>query len=123
MSTSPVVNMQDNPEQTGTALTTDKTIQKCKDILKRHYGPQLKGMILYGSFARAQASAGSDIDLLVLLGEPFDYFNELRRIIDLLYPVQLESEHLISAKPAVETAFEGGSLQLYRNAKREGKRL
>jgi predicted nucleotidyltransferase len=104
-------------------ITTDKTVQKCKDILKHHYGPQLKGLILYGSFTREQASAGSDIDLLVLLGEPFDYFDELRRIVDLLYPVQLESEHLISAKPAAETAFEVGKLQLYRNAKREGKRL
>jgi len=70
--------------------------------------------------ARNQASAGSDIDLLVLLSEPFDHFDELCRIIDLLYPVQLESEQLISAKPAAVDEFEFGRLQLYRNAKREG---
>jgi predicted nucleotidyltransferase len=123
VSKSLVVNRRDSSEQTRTSLTTDKTVQKCKDILKRHYGPQLKGMILYGSVAREQTNAGSDIDLLVLLSEPFDYLRELHRIVALLYPVQLESEHLISAKPAAETAFEIGSLQLYRNAKREGKRL
>ena len=41
----------------------------------------------------------SDIDLLVLLSEPFDYFAELRQVIEVLYPIQLESEQLISAKP------------------------
>ncbi len=105
------------------ATRTNKTVQKCKDILASHYGPQFKGLVLYGSVVREQASVGSDIDLLVLLSKPFDHFDELRRIIDLLYPVQLESEQLLSAKPAAESEFEVGSLQLYRNAKREGKFL
>jgi predicted nucleotidyltransferase len=77
-------------------------------------------LVLYGSMARNQASSVSDIDLLVLLSKPFDYFHELRRIVDLLYPIQLESEHLISAKPAAIDEFEYGDIQLYRNVKREG---
>ena len=105
------------------ALTTNKIVQKCKNVLENHYGPRFKGLILYGSAARGQAHAGSDIDLLVLLGEPFDHFDELRRIVDLLYPVQLESEQLVSAKPAAEDEFNVGKLQLYRNVKREGKFL
>ncbi len=104
-------------------VMTNKIIQKCKDILESHYGSRFKGLILYGSIAREQASVGSDIDLLVLLSEPFDHFDELRRIVDLLYPVQLESDQLVSAKPAAEGEFEVGRLQLYRNAKREGKFL
>jgi predicted nucleotidyltransferase len=70
--------------------------------------------------ARRQADAVSDIDLLVLLRPPFDYFQELRDIIDLLYPIQLESEQLISAKPTALDEFEQGVIQLYRNAQREG---
>jgi len=101
---------------------TDIT-QRCKKILTSHYGSRLKGLILYGSIAREQAIAGSDIDLLVLLSKPFDYFYELRQIIDLLYPVQLESEQLISAKPAALDEFEQKASQLYRNAKREGLSL
>lgn len=95
-------------------------IQKCKVTLKGHYGSQFKGLILYGSTARDQASPGSDIDLLVLLSQPFDYFVELRQIIELLYPLQLESDRLISAKPAPLDEFERGRIQLYRIAKREG---
>ena len=95
-------------------------VQKCKEALSRHYGSRLKGVILYGSMARGQASPASDIDLLVLLSPPFDYFAELRRIVDLLYPIQLESERLISAKPALASDYEVGAISLYRNARREG---
>jgi predicted nucleotidyltransferase len=77
-------------------------------------------VILYGSIARGDAVAASDIDLLVLLSAPLDYFAELRKIVDLLYPIQLESEQLISAKPALASDYEVGSISLYRNAQREG---
>lgn len=94
--------------------------EKCKTALESHYGSQFKGLILYGSMARNQADSTSDIDLLVLLSKPFDYFSELRQVIEVLYPIQLESEQLISAKPVLPDEFERGSIQLYRNAKREG---
>mgnify|MGYP001036807030 CR=1 FL=1 len=103
------------------AMTLSDTVQECKDTLERHYGSRFKGLVLYGSVAREQMRVESDIDLLVLLSGPFDYFKELRRIIDLLYPIQLETEQLISAKPAMANEFRMGKLQLYRNAKREGK--
>jgi len=47
----------------------------------------------------------------------------LRTIVELLYPIQLESEILISARPATIDDFEQGRLQLYRNIQREGIRL
>jgi predicted nucleotidyltransferase len=95
-------------------------VKRCRTALESHYGSQFEGLVLYGSVARGQAGPASDIDLLVLLSQPFDYLRELRRIVELLYPIQLDSDQLISAKPAPLDEFEGGSLQLYRNAKREG---
>jgi predicted nucleotidyltransferase len=100
-------------------MDMDKIATKCKNVLAHYYGTQLKGLILYGSAARNQATPESDIDLLVLLNNPFDYFQELRCIVDLLYPIQLESNYLISAKPAAIDEFENGDLQLYRNIKLE----
>jgi predicted nucleotidyltransferase len=95
-------------------------VQKCKQILAGYYGTRLKGVILYGSRARGDATQDSDIDLLVLLSSPIDYFAELRQIVDMLYPIQLESEQLISAKPAPVRDYEMGSISLYRNVQREG---
>ena len=102
------------------ALTSTELARKCKAALKGYYDTRFKGLVLYGSVARDQADLTSDIDLLVLLNKPFDYFSELRRVIDVLYPIQLESEQLISAKPVSLDEFEHGSIQFYRNAKREG---
>lgn len=105
------------------SMTTADITRRCKNILVDHYGPRFRGLILYGSMVRDQAGTDSDIDLLVLLSESFDYFQELHQIIDLLYPVQLESEQLISAKPAAIDDYEQRTIQLYRNAKREGLAL
>lgn len=101
-------------------METADLLHKCKRILSQHYRQQFQGLVLHGSTARGEAVESSDIDLLVLLQEPFDYFNELRQIIDLLYPVQLEADKLISAKPVSDREYELGSLHLYRSAKREG---
>ena len=101
-------------------MAITEVVRKCQIALEGHYGSRFKGLVLYGSVARDQASTASDIDLLVLLSKPFDYFQELRLIIDLLYPIQLDTDQLISAKPAPLDEFENGSIQLYRNAKREG---
>jgi uncharacterized protein len=95
-------------------------IKKCKETLAKYYGDRLQGVILYGSMARKQATSSSDVDLLVILTPPLDYFVELRQLVDVLYPIQLESEQLISAKPVSVYDFELGSISLYRNAKREG---
>lgn len=101
-------------------MTVTEATKRCKRVLESFYGSQFKGLVMYGSAARNRVTPFSDIDLLVLLGQPFDYFRELRQIVELLYPIQLESDWLISAKPAPWDEFEHGSLQLYRNAKREG---
>lgn len=99
---------------------SNRVVRKCKDALAKAYGKRLRGVILYGSVARRTARKNSDIDLLILLSPPFDYFAELRQIVDVLYPVQLESERLISAKPVLASDFASGSLALYRNAARDG---
>jgi predicted nucleotidyltransferase len=71
----------------------NSVVRKCKDALSQYYGSRLKGVLLYGSMARGESDPESDIDLLILLSPPFDYFFELRQIVDFLYPTQLESQN------------------------------
>ena len=101
-------------------MTLNAMLLQCRILPEGQYGLRFKGLILYGSVARDQASPTSDLDLLVLLNPPVDYFDELHQIIEVLYPIQLESERLISAKPASVDEYEKGRIQLYRNARREG---
>lgn len=101
-------------------LQPEGILKSCKQILMQHYKNRLKGLILYGSAARQELAPNSDIDLLVVLPQPFDYCQELRTIVDLLYPLQLEASHWISAKPAEASEFETGTIQLYRNIQKEG---
>ncbi len=95
-------------------------LQTCKDRLCDHYGARFKGVVLYGSMARGTAGPESDIDLLVLLDEPFDYFTELEALIALLYDAQLGSNRYLSVRPARVQDFEARRIQLYRTAKQEG---
>jgi len=104
-------------------MSLHEVVRKCKTALESHYGSELEGLILYGSAARHHSNLMSDIDLLILLNKSFDYFSELQQVIEVLYPIQLDSQWLISAKPVSAYEFEQGRIQLYRNAKREGIRV
>lgn len=99
---------------------TTEILEQCKRSLMDHYGDRLQSVILFGSAARQTLTPDSDLDLLVVLKPPFDYFQELRTLVDLLYPLQLESTHWISAKPASQPEFVAGATQLYRNVQQEG---
>jgi predicted nucleotidyltransferase len=96
------------------------TLATGKRLLSEQYGDRLQAVILFGSAARQSLTPDSDLDLLVVLHPPFDYFQELRTLVDVLYPLQLESSHWISAKPASQAEFTAGATQLYRNVQQEG---
>jgi predicted nucleotidyltransferase len=95
-------------------------LERCRKVLALHYGARLRKLILFGSAARGEAGPESDLDLLVVLGGPADVVAEIRVLTDLLFPLQLESDHYISAQAASLEDYEAGRIQLYRNIQREG---
>jgi predicted nucleotidyltransferase len=95
-------------------------LRKCKAVLEALYGDRLKGVVLYGSSARGEDTAESDIDLLVLLDGPVNGPAEVRRIWDELYPVQLECDRAISIRPADAASYQRGESILYQNIHEEG---
>ena len=98
----------------------DPLLRKCYRALQTLYGEQLQGVVLYGSSARGGDNAESDIDLMVLLSGPVDTAREIRRIWAVLYPVQLESDRVISVVPVDVKSYARGDYALYRNARAEG---
>jgi predicted nucleotidyltransferase len=101
----------------------DPVLQKCRAMLQTLYGTRLKGVVLYGSCARGTEGTESDIDLMVLLEGPVQVSREIRRIWEVLYPLQLESVRLLSIMPADAALYDEGAYALYRQAKAEGVAL
>ena len=99
---------------------SDPTLQQCQALLQQLYGSRLKGVVLYGSCARGTEAMESDIDLIVLLEGPVDAAREIRRIWEVLYPLQLESARLLSVVPVDAVLYDQGAYALYRQAKAEG---
>ncbi len=97
-----------------------RILRNCRKALESLYRERLQGLILYGSTARGTNLPESDIDLLVLLDGPVNVALEIRRIWDVLYPVQLESEWLFSVLPADAEAYRKGEYALYRTVIGEG---
>ena len=88
--------------------------------LKKIYGKRLKQVILFGSYARGDASSGSDINLLVLLDRLKNPLAELEKCGHELHRLDFEYDTLISVTPMDYQDFKRRKLPLILNAKREG---
>lgn len=95
-------------------------LDRAKGRLEAAFGARLRGVVLYGSFARGEDLPTSDIDLLVLLTGPISLGKDLRILIHALYPLQLEVDRPIHAMPVDIAAYEAGEFAWFRNARQEG---
>jgi len=101
-------------------MERSELLQRVKAALRDAFGERFKGLILYGSEARGEADPDSDIDLLVLLQGPVNYWEDVHTCIHVLYPLVLEIERPIDATPADIRDYETDRWPLYREVKREG---
>ena len=95
-------------------------LRRVKAKLESAFGDRLWGVVLYGSEARHEAVADSDVDLLVLLTGPVDERADSWTCIRALYPLVLELERPIHAKPTDVLAYEEQETPLYQNVRQEG---
>lgn len=84
------------------------------------YGARLKGLVLYGSEARGDADAGSDVDVLVVLDGPVDIGREIRRTSVGVSELSLKHDRTISRLFIDAVSFRDRQGPFLRNVRREG---
>jgi predicted nucleotidyltransferase len=84
------------------------------------YGDRLKRVLVYGSYARNEATAESDIDLAVVLAGDVVPGKEIDRMIDVITDINLEYGVLLSVYPVSEENYRNVNSPLLINIRREG---
>jgi len=71
-------------------------VGRLKERLVQLYGERLKGVYLFGSHAREEADAESDIDLLIVLDYVNNYSKEIERTSEMVAELSLACGRSIS---------------------------
>ena len=98
----------------------DPIITEFKARASDLYGERLKDVILYGSWARGEATPESDIDLVVVLKGEVIPGREIDRMIDIITQINLNYDTLLSVYPVSEMTYQGTKSPLLINVRREG---
>lgn len=98
-------------------------LDQLKRALLEVYGPRLRGVYLYGSYARDQADKESDVDILITLDGPVQAGLEISRINTLVSSICLQRDLLISTFPVSVESWENGRSPFLMCVRKEAVRL
>jgi uncharacterized protein len=94
-------------------------LEKLKRGLIQIYGDQVDRILLYGSRARGDERPDSDIDILVVLKDDFNYSEMLRLSSDFAASLSLENDVVISRAFVSKEQFENRQTPFLMNVRRE----
>ncbi len=97
-----------------------EVLREFREEVEKLYGMRLKGIILYGSWARGDATEDSDIDVLIVLGRKVIPGEEIDRMIDIITEINLKYRELISVYPVSQENYSTINSPLLINVRREG---
>ena len=96
-------------------------MKELKAGLVRIYGDRLKAVYLYGSYARGDYRPGSDVDVMILLNDYKNYWEEIRKTSELMSNVSLEYDLLVSRIFMTEAKWQKPDTPLLRNIHQDGQ--
>lgn len=97
----------DQPTKRGLPRHVAAAIDELKVALSGLYGKRLRGVYLYGSYARGTFHGESDVDVLVVLAGPVKPGAEISRMSRVVSDICLKYDLLISILPASEETHRG----------------
>lgn len=95
-------------------------VGEIKEYLIEIYKDKIKQVIIYGSFARNEATKESDIDVLVVISDELDSFKVRESLSEFLFEILLEKGELISLIAIPESIFKTYNSPFLLNVKEEG---
>ncbi len=95
-------------------------VTELRERLQKIYGPRLVRLVLFGSQARGDAAAGSDVDVLVVLRGPVDACLEITRTGEEVAGLSLSHDAVIACVFMDEERFSQRQGPFLRNIRREG---
>ena len=99
---------------------TEQILRKLKASLHRLYGSRLKGLYLYGSFARGEERPGSDLDVAMILENFERPWTEIQWTSQLVSDLSLEYGLTVSLIPLGNADWSMKQKPLIRAIQREG---
>ena len=97
-----------------------RLLVELKKGLTELYGQRLKGVYLFGSYARGDYDENSDLDVMIVLDNYESYWEELVRSVELASDLSLEYNVTISRTIMTEEQWRKGDLPVLRNVRAEG---
>jgi predicted nucleotidyltransferase len=97
-----------------------RLVQEFHEKLAAVYGDRLKGVYLFGSFARGDAREDSDIDVAVVLAGPVNRRRERHRNSDLIGELSLRESCVLMPLFVSEEDYRGVPEAIHRSIVREG---
>src|SRR5262249_4701533 len=96
-------------------------LKEANKALKDIYGRRLDKVILFGSYARGEQTAESDVDLLVVLKDSSVLAGkEIRYINQSLFTIGLQHSTYISAHPVSAERFRSEKNFFFNRIRKEG---
>lgn len=94
-----------------------------QDEFSRILGEKLDSVLLFGSQARGDAKADSDVDVLVVIRGDFDYGDLIKQTSDVVSELSLQNDITISRVFISKEHFEHDQNPFLLNVRREGIRI
>ena len=115
---------QSKPDKSWPPEEIKKIVDEFHQEIKQLYGNNLSCLLLFGSWARGDATEESHIDLLVVLKNINDYWKEWHKVKDIAYNTGFNFEKerciVISTILMNEEEYLHGDFPLILNIRRDG---
>ncbi len=97
----------------------EDVLAELRQGLAEIYGDRLKGLYVFGSYARGKAAPDSDLDILIVLDQVESYSLEIKRTSHLMAGLSLDSGICLSRVFVAESEWQTGQTPFLHNVREE----